>query len=134
MVNLSSSYSLIIAFSSNLRLATFSCVYVCYHFVYYVYYITAICYVVTKLQTLLLHWIVVHATTIVMSSKNISFDILSRGVPIIYRLAPCYPCFCWDLDYSRLPEFRQLQSRLWNLANFRYVIIFSCFGKITPRY
>ena len=63
MVNLSSLYSLIIAFGSNLRLRLATST-------------STFCYVATRLRTLLLHWIVVHATTIVMNSKDLSLNLL----------------------------------------------------------
>ena len=59
------SYSSIIAFSSNLRLRLAASTST-----------STFCYVVTRLRTLLLHWIVVHATTIVMNSKDLSLNLL----------------------------------------------------------
>ena len=99
IVNLSSSYSLKIAFSSNARLRLLHRLHLLLLRLLGVLLLatTAICYVVTRLRTLLLPWIVVHATAIVMNSKDLSmksalifYHVESESSIALHRATPVF--------------------------------------------
>ena len=114
IVNLSSSYSLIIAFSSNLclRLRLLRRL----RLLLLLVTTTAICYVVTSLRTLLLHWIIVHATAIVMNSKDVI-----KSALIFYHVEfeSSIASHCASPVFVEIWIIRNLQ----NFTNYKYNIV-----------